>query len=112
MAENVVKGYHAHIYYEPATREAAAHVRSGLANFKVQLGSWHDEPVGPHPKSMYQVLFAPEEFDKIVPWLMLHREGLTVLIHPSSGDSYGDHIERSLWMGSVLKLREAALRRG
>lgn len=111
MSEREIKNYHAHIYYDPATREAAARVRAGLATFDVQLGSWHDEPVGPHPKSMYQVLFAPEEFARIVPWLMLNRERLTVLVHPSTGDSYGDHLERSLWLGEILKLREESLRR-
>jgi DOPA 4,5-dioxygenase len=112
MKEPEIKGYHAHIYYDPATREAAARVRAGLANFNVQLGSWHDEPVGPHPKSMYQVVFAPQEFATVVPWLMLNRERLTVLVHPSTGDSYGDHLERSLWLGEILKLREESLRRG
>lgn len=111
MSEREIKGYHAHIYYDPVSRETAARVRAGLANFKVQLGSWHDEPVGPHPKSMYQALFGNEEFARVVPWLMLHREGLTVLVHPSTGDSYGDHLERSLWLGEVLHLREEALRR-
>lgn len=112
MSERQIKNYHAHIYYDPATREAAARVRAGLAAFNVQLGSWHDEPVGPHPKSMYQVLFAPEEFARVVPWLMLNRERLTVLVHPSTGDSYGDHLERSLWLGEILKLREESLRPG
>jgi DOPA 4,5-dioxygenase len=113
MSEREIKGYHAHIYYDAASRDAAARVRAGLAaNFNVQLGSWHDEAVGPHPQSMYQALFAPEEFGKVVPWLMLHRERLTVLVHPSTGDSYGDHLERSLWLGEILKLREEALRRG
>ena len=112
MVQREIKGYHAHIYYDPAMREAATRVRAGLANFNVQLGSWHDEPVGPHPKSMYQALFANDEFAKVVPWLMLNREGLTVLVHPSTGDSYGDHLERSLWLGQVLKLREEVLRRG
>ena len=112
MSEREIKGYHAHIYYDAVTRDAAARVRAGLANFNVQLGSWHDEPVGPHPKSMYQVVFAPEQFASVVPWLMLHREGLTVLVHPSTGDSYGDHLERSLWLGEILKLREGSLQRG
>ena len=111
MSEREIKGYHAHVYYDAPTRETAARVRAGLTKLRVQLGSWHDEPVGPHPKSMYQVLFNPEEFDKVVPWLMLHREGLTVLVHPSTGDSYGDHLERSLWLGEILKLREESLRR-
>ena len=112
MSQRQIKGYHAHIYYDPQSREAAARVRAGLANFNVQLGSWHDEPVGPHPQAMYQALFANDEFARVVPWLMLNRQGLTVLVHPSTGDSYGDHLERSLWLGAVLKLREEVLRRG
>jgi DOPA 4,5-dioxygenase len=47
MSERTVKGYHAHIYYDPKrTRAAAEKVRAGLAQFNVQLGSWHDGPVG------------------------------------------------------------------
>jgi DOPA 4,5-dioxygenase len=60
---------------------------------------------------MYQVVFTPEEFGTVVPWLMLNREGLSVLVHPSTGDGYGDHMVRSLWLGDRLKLNEAVLRR-
>jgi aromatic ring-cleaving dioxygenase len=113
MSERTIKGYHAHIYYDPNTSKAtAARVRAGLAAFNVQLGSWHDEPVGPHLNAMYQAAFAPEEFGKVVPWLMLNREGLSVLVHPSTGDGYGDHLVRSLWLGERLKLNESALQRG
>jgi len=42
----------------------------------VQLGRWHDKPIGPHPQAMYQVAFLPSQFGKVVPWLMLHRERL------------------------------------
>lgn len=113
MSEPVIKGYHAHIYYDPAkTRDVAARVRAGLSSFNVKLGGWHDEAVGPHLDAMYQAVFAPDEFGRVVPWLMLHREGLSVLVHPSTGDGYGDHIERSLWLGPRLKLNEKALRRG
>ena len=112
MSEPQIKGYHVHVYYDPNTKAAAARVREGLAaGFQVKLGSWHDEPVGPHLKAMYQAIFAAEEFGKIVPWLMLHREGLSVLVHPSTGDGYGDHMERSLWLGEKLLLNEGVLRR-
>jgi aromatic ring-cleaving dioxygenase len=111
MSQREINGYHAHIYYDPASREAAARVRAGLANFDVQLGSWHDEPVGPHPQAMYQALFGNDEFARVVPWLMLNRQGLTVLVHPSTGDSYGDHLDRSLWLGEVLQLKTEVLRR-
>lgn len=106
-----IKGYHAHIYYDPDSKEAAARVREGLARFDVQVGRWHDELVGPHLKSMYQIAFAPERFSEVVPWLMLNREGLDVLVHPSTGESAGDHLDRSLWLGKKLPLNVEVLRR-
>jgi len=113
MSEPLVKAYHAHIYYDPkTTRDAAARVRAGLAHFNVQLGSWHDEAVGPHLDAMYQAVFSADEFGRVVPWLMLNREGLSVLVHPSTGDGYADHMIRSLWLGERLRLNEAALQRG
>jgi DOPA 4,5-dioxygenase len=80
-------------------------VRDALAaQFEVELGRWREEPVGPHPQSMYQVKFSPEEFSKVVPWLMLHHEGLNVLIHPSTDDDVSDHTDRALWLGQRLEL--------
>ena len=112
MSERQLRDYHAHVYYDGSSRDAAARVREGLGSrFNVQLGRWHDEPVGPHPTSMYQVIFAPRDFGEIVQWLMINREGLTVLVHPSTGDGSGDHLERSLWLGEKLKLKEDVLRR-
>ena len=53
-----IEGFHAHIYYNPETRPAAERLREAIgAGFAVQLGRWHDQPVGPHPVSMYQVAF-------------------------------------------------------
>jgi len=106
-----IKGFHAHIYYDPETRDAAQRVREGLAKFDVRLGSWHDEPVGPHPKSMYQAVFSPERFGEVVPWLMLHRDGLDVLVHPETDDAVADHLERCLWLGTRLALNVEPLRR-
>ncbi len=106
-----INGFHAHIYYEPGTRQTAARLREGLAQFDVRLGSWHDEPVGPHPKPMYQVLFAPDQFGEIVPWLMLHREGLDILVHPETGTNVKDHLDHSLWLGKKLELNIGVFRR-
>ena len=106
-----ISGFHAHVYYDPATRGKAARLRTGLRRFSVQLGRWHDEPVGPHTKSMYQVAFSRSEFGKVVPWLMLHHGDLDILIHPQTGDSVGDHLDRSLWLGEKLALNTRVLRR-
>ena len=84
ISPSKIEDYHAHIYYDAGTRDRAAEVREDIgSNFAVELGRWHDEPVGPHPQAMYQVKFAPVEFSRIVPWLMLHRRGLEILVHPT-----------------------------
>lgn len=111
-AQNEIIGYHAHVYYEPATRELAARLRDALGErFDVILGRWHDLPVGPHPKSMYQVAFGADQFDKVVPFLMLNRAGLDVLVHPETGDDLVDHRDHALWLGQKLPLDLESLRR-
>src|SRR3712207_5560939 len=80
-----VRDYHAHVYYDAQSRPAAARVRDALSQrFGVALGRWHDRPVGPHPQAMYQVAFAPDQFAAVVPWLMLNREGLDILVDRKS----------------------------
>jgi aromatic ring-cleaving dioxygenase len=108
-----IEGYHAHIYYDTATRGAAERLREAMGrDFTVRLGRWHDEPVGPHPVSMYQVAFAVDEFPRLVPWLMLNRGGLSVLVHPLTGDDYADHAQFAAWLGTPLPLKLEVLRRG
>jgi DOPA 4,5-dioxygenase len=109
-----IAGYHAHLYYDPQTRPIAERLRTAIAErfLRSRIGNWHDEPVGPHPVAMYQVAFAAEEFPLVVPWLMLNRQGLNVLIHPQTDDSVADHTRFALWLGSPLRLRIDVLRRG
>ena len=101
-----ITGYHAHVYYDPASRETAARLREAIEqNFQVVMGRWRDEPVGPHPEPMYQVKFESGEFARLVPWLMLNRSGLTILVHPETDNAYLDHAENALWLGDKLPLR-------
>jgi aromatic ring-cleaving dioxygenase len=103
-----IAAYHAHVYYDPAkTRDRAERLRRSVAERfpQAKLGRWHDELVGPHPQAMYQIAFAPELLAAFVPWLMLNREGLTVLLHPETGDNYTDHSAHAAWFGAVLPLR-------
>lgn len=106
-----ITSFHAHVYYDPTTRETAEQVRQGLSDrFQVQLGRWHDQHVGPHTQSMYQVAFACDQFDQVVPWLMLHRGGLTILVHPNTGNAVADHTDHALWLGEKLAVNLAPLR--
>lgn len=107
-----IAGFHAHVYFNAASRDAASRVREGLGTrFDVQLGRWHDQPIGPHPKAMYQVAFSPEQFGTVVPWLMLNREGLDILIHAGTGDDVADHTDYALWLGEKLQLNIEFLQR-
>jgi aromatic ring-cleaving dioxygenase len=100
--------YHVHVYYDQASsRDRAERLRERVGGEfpQAKLGRWHDELVGPHPQSMYQIAFPSEMLDKFVPWLMLNRDGLTVLLHPETGDDYTDHSAHAAWFGAVLPLR-------
>jgi aromatic ring-cleaving dioxygenase len=107
-------GYHAHLYYDAASRDGAATIRRRIAaQFpQVRLGNWHDGPVGPHPVGMYQIAFAVEDFARFVPWLMLNRGEHWVLVHPLTGDDYTDHAHHALWLGGKLTLDLESLRKG
>ena len=106
-----IRGYHAHIYYRnPAEKAEAAVLRSQLEQrFDVTMGRWRDTPVGPHPLPMYQVAFAVDQFAAFVPWLMLNRRDLTILVHPETGQDVPDHGIHPIWMGEVLALDLAFL---
>ena len=103
-----ISHYHAHIYYDPAaTRDRATRLREQIAVAFPQatIGRWHDQPVGPHPQAMYQVAFPSALLASFLPWLMLNRDGLTILLHPETGDDYTDHTAHAAWLGAILELR-------
>jgi aromatic ring-cleaving dioxygenase len=109
----IIRDYHVHVYYDPATtRTTAERLRERVAAAFPQavLGRWHDALVGPHTRSMFQIAFPREMFAAFVPWLMLNREGLTMLLHPDTGDALVDHTAHAAWFGAVLPLRLEALR--
>jgi aromatic ring-cleaving dioxygenase len=110
-----ISHYHAHIYYDPAeTRDRAARLRERVAaGFpEAKIGRWHDELVGPHLRSMYQVAFPSTMLATFLPWLMLNRDGLAVLVHPETGDALRDHTEHAAWLGEKLPLKLDVLRDG
>ncbi len=105
-----ITDYHVHVYYDAVTRPHAAALRAAIeARFSVRMGRWHDVPVGPHPTAMYQVAFAPDQFPTLVPFIMMNRGPLTVLLHPESGRPRDDHTLHATWMGEVLQLNTGSL---
>jgi aromatic ring-cleaving dioxygenase len=108
MDRPAIAHFHAHIYYDPAkSRDRAERLRERVAaEFpQAKLGRWHDELVGPHSRSMFQIAFPAEMLAAFVPWLMLNRDDLVVLLHPETGNDLADHTTHAAWFGAVLPLR-------
>jgi DOPA 4,5-dioxygenase len=106
-----IASFHAHVYFDPeAQRSDALAIREAAGErFPVRLGTVRDRPVGPHSKAMYQIAFAPELFATLVPWLMLNRMGLSILVHPNTRRPRDDHLTHALWLGEKLPLKEEDL---
>ena len=100
-------GYHAHIYYDPTrTRAVAERVCAAIdEKFRVEIDGFRDTPVGPHPIANVLVIFKPDQFEHVVPYLMLNRDGLDVLIHPLTDNSVRDHDTDGAWLGAPVPLR-------
>jgi DOPA 4,5-dioxygenase len=108
-----IDGYHAHVYYNPETRPRAERLRQEIAaTLGVEVRELSDEPRGPHPVAQFRFTFTAAQFDSVVPWLMLNREGLDVLVHPLTDNSYDDHSRYAVWLGKPVPLKLNTMRRG
>lgn len=100
-----ISGYHAHVYCDAASVDKARKLcEAARDRFGVRMGRVHEKNVGPHPRWSCQLAFSPEAFADVVPWLALNRDGLTVFLHPETGDVIADHTEYAMWMGEMLPL--------
>jgi aromatic ring-cleaving dioxygenase len=106
-----IREYHAHVYYDNVSRDRAADLRARIeARFTVEAHPWRDAPIGPHFSAQYQIVFNSDQFSTLVPFLMMNRMELTVLVHPQTGRPRDDHTLNAMWMGEVLPVNVASLR--
>ena len=109
---SIITGWHAHVYFDAASRDAAWAMRetvgSALAG-RVQIGRFHEKPVGPHPMWSFQVAFGAGEFTAVVGWLALNHGALDVFVHPNTDDELRDHRDCAIWLGKSYPLNLAAL---
>ena len=97
-----ITSWHAHVYFHAASRDAAWAFRDVVTDRfgeRVELGRFHERPVGPHPRWSYQLAFAPAQFAEVVPWLALNHADLDVFLHPNTGDQLRDHRDSAVWIG-------------
>jgi aromatic ring-cleaving dioxygenase len=107
-----IYGYHAHIYYDAATKAIAELFHERLsATYPVEMGQFSGEWVGPHPVPQFQIIFTKALFQEVVPWMMLNREGLDILVHPLTDDMLDDHTIYTLWLGAPIALKLDTMQR-
>lgn len=100
-----IQGYHAHVYFDESSQDQAqALCETAAKEFGVSMGRMHTRPVGPHPLPSCQLGATPAQFEKLLPWLALNRDGLIVFAHPETGDHLVDHRDHGIWLGAGLEV--------
>lgn len=111
MSAPKITGYHAHVYFDEDTVDAARGLRDRVSEaFDYSVGRFHEKNVGPHPRWSFQIAFKASEFATIVPWLAVNRGDLTVFVHGLSGDDVYDHTQLVFWLGESVALDLDGLR--
>ena len=100
------------VYFEASSRDAAWALHETIAiemADRMEMGRFHEKPVGPHPMRSYQLAFPAASFSHVVGWLALNHGSLDVFVHPNTGDELRDHRDSALWLGKSHTLNLAAL---
>ena len=105
-----ITDFHAHVYFDAESEDRARHLcERARDSFGLAMGRMHRQPVGPHPRWSCQLTVPPTLFGEVIAWLALERDGLTIFVHPNTGEPLPDHRDRALWMGELLPLELAAV---
>ena len=100
-----IQDWHAHVYFDAITTEPARALREKIEKtFKIEMGRFHERPVGPHPMFSYQVTVRNEQIGPMISWLTLNHGDLIVFIHPNTGQDLEDHRDRAVWIGKSVPL--------
>ena len=100
-----IEKYHAHVYFDESTIEQAkALCEAAGKQYLVTVGRMNHRAIGPHPSWSCQLAFDRSNHTDLLTWLALNRNGLTILIHPLSGNDLKDHTDYASWMGEPQKL--------
>lgn len=110
LPAGVVRDWHVHVYFDAGSVDRAqALCECVTARYALKMGRVHRRPVGPHPRWSCQLTVLPDRFAAVLAWLTLNRDGLTIFVHPNSGDELADHRDRAVWLGSIEPLNLNAL---
>ncbi|KAL1408333.1 hypothetical protein Q8F55_005141 [Vanrija albida] len=104
-----------HIYWKPNNLDEKEYARKLHAAIRREFPELHvkrfwEVAIGPHPTPMFEVnIFNTEELGALFSYVVENRGPLSVLIHPNTGESAGDHTTRATWLGPKIELDVAPL---
>lgn len=103
--------YHAHVYFDEKSQAKAEvfHRKMQQNQEQTAVSPLRFELRGPHPKWMFTVNFKIEKFMEMVEFMQKHRDGLSILIHPLSGNEVLDHTDYAMFLGQKEDLNLAVL---
>ncbi len=99
--------FHSHIYYSADSRPKAEKFYQKLREHfsgTLRMSAMHDLLMGPHPFWMFEADFKSENFMTVIQFLSEHRNGLSILIHPLSGNAVLDHTDYAMFLGQKENL--------
>nr|CAG8587716.1 70_t:CDS:2 [Entrophospora candida] len=100
-----IKEYHFHVYFFQENKEsceAAAKLRNKIIEL---IDKRFFNPVPYHTVNHGPLVWCPKEhFSRVYSWFLLHRNGLSVMIHPLTINEVKDHTENVTWMGKSIPL--------
>ena len=101
--------FHSHIYFNKETYSKAQNFHEDFKKLKIpkQLSEMHQHLMGPHPFWMFEVDFKTENFLEIIEFMQKHRNGLSILVHPLSGNALLDHTDYAMFLGQKEDLNLA-----
>lgn len=103
-----ILAYHAHVYFNAdSLQQAVALCEQAHSTLGIMMGRVHQKCVGPHPEWSCQLSFSTAQISTVLPWLILNRNGLTVFIHPLTGNDLDDHTKYIMWLGDSKPLNTA-----
>ena len=91
--------YHAHIYFLPEQREAAASlkIRFDSEPYVLFVGRMTEGKAGPHPIPQFEVHFRKASLEHVQE--IIRESGLRALVHPVTDDDLADHTRLGEWIG-------------
>lgn len=104
--KDIVESWHVHVYFDESNTQKAVWLAHDIKqlDLSVNIGELHYEPLGPHTRPQFCVTVLNDTFGKLVRWLALNHNGLSVLIHPNTEHELADHTERAIWLGTPVPL--------